>query len=95
MDRAVLSLLPGQRVIHLRYGRGTVENEWGTFYSCRFCFRPLHSQNAVCCGAKASIVTGAGIYDVVFHRDGLTRSINRVWLLPAARAPTGRVLLER
>ncbi len=77
---------PGQRVIHLRYGRGTVENEWGTFYSCRFCFRPLHSQNAVCCGEKASIVNGAGIYDVLFHRDGLTRSINRVWLLPSAGA---------
>ena len=77
----------GDMVMSPTYGRGEVLEEWGTFISCRNCFRPLPRVKrgkfgglvTLCCGDLPLPVSGQNIFDVKFN-DGKTRSINACWL---------------
>jgi hypothetical protein len=74
----------GEPVYHKGYGYGRIITEWGTFYTCRYCIRPLPSADTMCCGKSANVIAGSNIFDVQFQ-DGKTRSINRIWLMKLGR----------
>lgn len=71
----------GDTVVSKSYGVGEVLEEWGTFTSCRNCFRPAQPYEWLteCCDAPPLTVSGRDIFDIKF-RDGKTRSVNAAWL---------------
>lgn len=84
----------GDFVFHATLGRVEVLEEWGLFFACRNCYKPLEGPRAKCCGDPLGVY-GGGIFDVLCA-DGKTRSINKQWLRPEiygvavpAEAPAG------
>ena len=82
--QAQLAISVGDRVVHKTHGHGLVIEKWGSFWACTQCFKTLESGNSKChCGGRAHGIPGAGVCDVLFYKDGKTRSIHCTWIDPA------------
>jgi hypothetical protein len=77
----------GDQVTHETYGPGVVIEEWGSWLTCQHCgSEAITSGECTACGGLPHMVSGHGIFDVLF-RDGKMRSINRHWLMPSRDRP--------